>query len=204
MHYRHLSIKDRDFIQKLLDIGLLLSLIAEAVGFHKSTVSREIRRNSCSLGYISHRVERLSRQRRLHSRSRPCEENRELMGYVKAKLKELWSLEQISNRIRIDYPENRRMRISHESIYLLIWEDKRNGGALYKYLPQGNRKRRKRYGSKEIRGQIPHRVWIDQRPKIVDRRSRIGDWEADAIEGAGKCGYIATFAERKSRYLATG
>jgi len=71
----------------------------------------------------------------------------------------------------------------------------------YTYLRQGKRKRRKRYGSTERRGQIPDRRSIDERPKVVDQRNRIGDWESDSVVGKSSASSIATHVERKSRYL---
>ena len=69
------------------------------------------------------------------------------------------------------------------------------------YLRQGKRKRRKHYGSTERRGQIPDRRSIDERPKVVDQRNRIGDWESDSVVGKSSASSIATHVERKSRYL---
>jgi IS30 family transposase len=91
------------------------------------------------------------------------------------------------------------MRISHECIYAWIYVDKESGGKWYKRLRQSHRKRRKRYGSSEKRGRIVNRKGIEERPGIVDRRERIGDWEGDTIEGAKGSGYIVTCVERKSR-----
>ena len=71
---------------------------------------------------------------------------------------------------------------------------------MYKHLRRSNRKRKKRYGSPERRGQIPDRVSIDRRPKIVDARNRIGDWEADTVIGRNHKGAIVTLVERKSKY----
>ena len=93
------------------------------------------------------------------------------------------------------------MRISPVTIYSWIEEDKKEGGKFYTYLRQGKRKRRKRYGSTERRGQIPDRRSIDERPKVVDPRNRIGDWESDSVVGKSSASSIATHVERKSRYL---
>ena len=77
------------------------------------------------------------------------------------------------------------------------------GGSLYRYLRHQGKKYRKRYGQNDYRGRIPNRVDIADRPRIVDNRSRIGDWEADCVIGKGRQGAFATLAERKSRlYLA--
>ncbi len=91
--------------------------------------------------------------------------------------------------------------ISHETIYQRILEDKNDGGTLYTHL-RCKKKRKKRYGSaKSTRGAIPNRVDIDQRPVIVESRTRIGDWEGDTIIGSPVGGAVITsMVERKSRY----
>ena len=90
--------------------------------------------------------------------------------------------------------------VSHETIYRHIWNDKRNGGMLWQNLRRKSRRYQKRGSDgKTSRGRIPGRVDIDLRPAIVDRRSRIGDWEADTIIGANSKGAIVSMVERKSR-----
>ena len=76
--------------------------------------------------------------------------------------------------------ENQDVQISHEWIYQYILRDKKSGGELYKHL-RCQRKRKKRYGSISRQGQIPERVSIEERPEIVDKKTRIGDWEVDTI-----------------------
>jgi len=71
---------------------------------------------------------------------------------------------------------------------------------LYKFLRQSHRKRRKRYGSCEKRGQIPDRRLIDKRPELVNECKRIGDWESDTVVGKGRGSYTASHVERKSKY----
>ena len=89
--------------------------------------------------------------------------------------------------------------ISTESIYRLILKDKVAEGSLYRYLRHQGKKYRKCYGKKDYRGRIPSRVDIDDRPSIVDSRSRIGDWEADCVIGKGHQGVFSALAERKRR-----
>lgn len=91
------------------------------------------------------------------------------------------------------------MAISHESIYLHVYQDKRRGGDLHKHL-RCQKKRRKRYGKQDRRGRIPNRVSIDERPAIVNNKSRIGDWEGDTIIGQSHQGIVATLVERKTKY----
>jgi IS30 family transposase len=90
--------------------------------------------------------------------------------------------------------------LSHESIYQYIWRDKCEGGDLWQSLRRKNRRYQKRGSDgKTSRGRIPGRIDIDQRPAIVEQRSRLGDWEADTIMGANNKGAIVSLVERKSR-----
>jgi len=95
------------------------------------------------------------------------------------------------------------IKISYEWIYRHIWEDKKNGGQLYEHLRR-KKKYRKRGAKGDNRGKIPHQKRIDERPAVVERRERIGDWEADTIIGKGMKGAIVTLVDRKSRFLRMG
>lgn len=199
MQYSHLTLEERDVIQKMKDQGFSNAEIARELGRDRSTIGREIERNNRPYGYISHLAQKSYRARRLLTKPRPKRDDKKLMTKVRSKLKLTWSPEQISNRLRMD--SRGKINISHDTIYQWIWEDKAQGGKLFSFLRQSNRKRRKRYGKLQKKGQIPGRVFIDDRPQIVDSRKRFGDWEADTIQSAGKNSNIATFVERKSRFL---
>ena len=96
--------------------------------------------------------------------------------------------------------EQHGIHLSHERIYQHIWADRRAGGDLYSHLRQAHKKRRKKYGSKDKRGQICNRVSIDQRPEFVDEKSRIGDWEIDTVIGQNHKGALVTIVDRKSKF----
>ncbi len=112
-----------------------------------------------------------------------------------------WSPEAIAGRLRVDYPDDKTMRISPETIYRWIYRDSRNKGNLHHHLRRCHkyRRRQKRYGSG--RRFIPGRISIDLRPPIVATRERFGDWEGDTMEGSKGSGGLATHVERKCRYL---
>ena len=82
----------------------------------------------------------------------------------------------------------------------MIYEDKSMGGDLYQHLRIASKPYRKRYGHYDRRGKIIDRVDIDERPSIVDARSRIGDWEGDTVIGKGRRGALLTMVERKTLY----
>ncbi len=106
-----------------------------------------------------------------------------------------WSPEQIAWRLWVE----QEVAISHEWIYRYVWADKRAGGSLHRHL-RCQKRRRKRYGAASRRGRIPDRVSIDQRPAIVGKRRRLGDWEGDTVIGRAHRGALLTLVERKSRY----
>ena len=97
---------------------------------------------------------------------------------VEQLLREDWSPEQISGWLT----REEGVSVSHERIYQHVYEDKRRGGDLHRHL-RCQKPRRKRYGHYDRRGQIRERVSIDERPEVVEARSRIGDWEADTVIG---------------------
>ncbi len=119
-----------------------------------------------------------------------------MIEFVKEKLLEDWSPEQISG-----YAKRWNLfSISHERIYQFILEDKRNGGQLYTHLRHQHKKYRKRYGSPKRQGAIKNRRMIDDRPKIVEEKNRIGDWEIDTIIGKNHKQAVLSIVERVSKY----
>lgn len=116
-------------------------------------------------------------------------------------MKENWSPEQISGYAK----RHKLFSISHERIYQFILADKEKGGTLYRHLRHQHKKYRKRYGSPNNRqGPIKNRVMIDERPKIVDKEKRLGDWEIDTIIGKEHQKAIVTLVERVSKKTLIG
>lgn len=205
MPYTHLTENERYVISHLTSAGFPLREIARRIERHHTTVSRELKRNDDPVyadtvyWYEWTHPEALKRRRKArHHRRRS---NLRLVKYVERKLRGDWSPEIIAEKLKIDYPDDDEMRVSHETIYRWIYLDARGGGTLYHHLRRRRKKRRrqKRYGSG--RRFIPGRISIAERPSIVDTRERFGDWEGDTIEGKKSTGYMATHVERKSRYL---
>lgn len=168
---------------------------AKTLGRHKSTISRELTRNKSQRGYRNKAAHGMALTRR-KGKSKPKLDD-EMKERIEAKIKEKWSPEQISGRFK----EEGVPVVSHQRIYEHVREDNAMGGELYKSLRRGNKKRRKRYGSKDSRGKIKDRVDIDQRPEVVALKTRVGDWEGDTIVGGGREGAVLTLADRKSKYL---
>jgi IS30 family transposase len=123
---------------------------------------------------------------------------RATVQWVRKKLQEGWSPDQIAGRSRVLAPES----VSHEFVYALVKTDKKRGGKLYRHLKRF-RKRKQRFGHRQYPSGpvIPGRVGIERRPAIVDPRSRLGDLEGDLIQGYRHSGHVLTLVDRKSKYV---
>lgn len=202
MSYTHLTLNDRYVIYHLIVFGLSYREIGRRLGRHHTTISREIKRNWKGWGRYWHESSQMvadsKRHVARHTRKRSI---KKLYNYVVHRLKKDWSPEEITGRMEMDYPDSKEMRVSTECIYHWIYQDAQADGYLYKHLRRHHKKRKKqrKYGS--LRGLIPNRVSIAERPKIVDQRDRMGDWEGDTVEGGKGSEHVATHVDRKSRYL---
>ncbi len=190
--YTQLTREERYQISALVKAGHSQKEIAEILGRSKSTISRELRRNRGLRGYRPKQANRLALARR-QGKARPRIDEH-TWAQVEQLLREEWSPEQISGWFELTGVAP----ISHEWIYQRVLQDKRRGGALYRHL-RCQKGRRKRYGSYERRGRLTNRVSIEERPMVVERRSRLGDWELDTIVGKGQRQALVSLTERKSR-----
>ena len=183
----------------LLKIGYSQSDVAVELGVDKSTISRERSRN-CSQGAYGTYNAKPAQQRaavRAKGKGRKRVIGKAMEVVIRDGLKDQdWSPEQIKGRADLKGVP----MASHETIYKFVYEDKADGGELYKSLRQKRKYRRKRGNTKHRRGQIVGRVGIEKRPPIVDRQERHGDWEGDTIVGKGQKSAMATMVERKTLY----
>lgn len=184
MNYIHLTREERYQIYALKKAGLKQSEIASVLNRSGSTISRELSRNRGGKGYRPKQAHAKAEDRRAINARRVDDE---AWQFAQEKLLLQWSPEQISGHADI----------SPETVYQRIYADKQSGGLLWKNL-RCQKKRRKRYGKMERRGQIPNRLFIEDRPAIVDERKRIGDWEADTIIGKNHRQAIVSIVERKT------
>jgi len=193
--YKHLTLKQRCQIFQLKSSNTEQKTIASILGVSTSTISREIKRNSGEEGYVVWQASFRSEQRRMKASRKPKKMTASLISEIESHLKEQWSPEQISGRLKLT-----KTNISHETIYKYIWIDKKNCGELYKNLRHSSKKYNRRKSGKNNRGKIPGRVDISERPNIVDLKSRIGDWEGDTIVGKDHNGAILSIVDRSSKY----
>lgn len=194
MKYKQLTYEERVKIYAYIQLGILIAKIANLIGVHKSTIYRELKRNTGLRGYRPKQAQQKADLRRENAPKniRFTETVKERVNFY---LEQDWSPEQISGRLALEEDIN----ISHETMYQYIWADKRAGGVLYKHLRGSRKKKKKRYGKTDRRGQIKDRVSINERPEVVDNKERIGDWEIDTIIGANHKGALVSAVERKSQ-----
>ncbi len=203
MSYTHLTLKERFEINHLKDSESLRE-IGRRLGRSHTSISREIKRSSPTVpapAYQPEMAHKKALRRRSQARHYRRQDHAPLLRYVERRLLIDWSPGAISGRLKLKYPNDPKMRVSPETIYRWVTLDSRQGGALYRHLRRRHkhRRRQKRYGAG--RRFIPGRVGIEQRPAIVNDRSRFGDWEGDLVVGSRNSGAIATHVERRSRYL---
>jgi IS30 family transposase len=170
--------------------------IAEELDRSPSTISRELRRNRSRSGYVPGRAQRRAEDRR---RQRPLVrkmERPEISGFVRDKLKQCWSPDQIAGRAALVFRDRRR-RVSRQTIYTWIHAQAARGRRWERFL----RRRGKKRVDGEQRGKLPDAASIAGRPKIVERRGRRGDWEGDTVHGVAGQGGLVTLVDRKSRLV---
>jgi len=196
-HYQQLTQEQRYQISGLRKAGMTLSTIAESVGVSASTISRELRRNSTSSGYDAKTAHNKSINRR-RSAAKASKREPVTDTIIRESIALGWSPAAISIRMYIECPE--ATRLSHTTIYRRVKENRNQGGILYTRLPRFGKKRWK--GGKRHRkagvALIPDRVDISARPEIVERRSRLGDWEGDLVHGVNAS--LVTLVDRTSRF----
>ncbi len=189
MNYKHLSQAERYQIHALMKAGHDQSQIAKLLDRHKSTISRELSRNTGSRGYRPKQACEMSADRAQHSRNAPTVEpwvHEAACALVCIQ----WSPEEIASQLPI----------SHETVYQHVYADKAQGGTLWKHL-RCQKQKRKRYASgRDRRGQIPNRRPLSERPLHIEARRQVGHWECDTVIGASHKGAVVTMVERNSGY----
>lgn len=203
--YKRLSLKERVIIQTLLEEGKSKSFIAVKLNRSRSTITREINKwiGGNDEKYEAtladwHAKDDFLNKRNLDKIS-SC---RKLKFYVYKSLLKGWSPEQISGRIKLDYPKDNSMRISYEAIYMHIYSHRqaRLNKKLIKLLPY-QKSQRRRPNAKSKRGiKIIDPISIDNRPLHIENRTEVGHWEGDLVIGKAQKSAIGTLVERKSRF----
>lgn len=195
---KHLTQGQRYHIEAYKKAGYGNSFIAKELGVHPSTIGRELKRNSSPIRHkysakVAHEISSLRKS--INSKANKKLKN-ELEELVIEYIHKDWSPEQVSATLL----NKHELSLSFVRIYQYIEIDKQNGGSLHTHLRFYGKKRRAKYGSKH-KGRIKERVSISERPEIVDKKTRIGDFEIDTIIGKGKQGAITTIVDRASAFV---
>jgi len=192
---KHITKEQRYTICVMKKQGSNQKDIALTIGKDKSVVSRELKRNCAQR---SKKYDADLAQQKYEQRQRDKPKHIFFTGEVKQCVDELlnkdYSPEQIAGRTKLKGINC----VSHERIYQYVWKDKKDCGNLYKHLRRKGRKYRKRGNSKDTRGIIKGRIGIEQRPAIVDKKTRIGDLEIDTVIGKNHKGALLTINDRVS------
>ena len=214
-NYHHLSVYQRYQIQALIATGTLQKEIASILNVHPSTITRELKRNTPQGGTGAFEYRAKNAQRRTNLRHK---EKRKVIKFIEDWRK--YAREKLRNEkyspelIHVEGVKDFGDFVSHETIYKWIWRCKKENKRrdlpyknLYRYLAHGKR-RHKRGNRHDSRGIIHHRVSIEQRPGIVDKRKRPGDFEVDLMLGKKHQGALVVMTDRatlltKLKYVST-
>ncbi len=196
--YRRLTKEDRILIAQWKDQGYSNKKISKWLGRDKSTIGREITGNSFE-GRIYeplHAQAKAEFKRNKAWRAKQPLKSSWQYSYVIYKLRCGWSPEQISGRLKFEYPDDCNKHIGTETIYRYIYKPENKKLALWEYLRRKQKRRRKKMGRKSWRVKIPDRVSIHARPNIVEVKKEVGHWEGDSLVGKGHTNGIHTEYER--------
>lgn len=194
MKYKQLTLSKRYQISTLIKQGYNQKEIAVEIGVSPSTISRELKRNSD--GKYQAEQAQIQYHKRVVSKNKRKSITSSIEKYIRSKLKDDWSPQQIAGRLKMD----RNLSIHHETIYRFIYTNKASNGRLYKHLRHKNKKYHKRQQEYQRRGTIKNRVCISKRPTVVDHKKRIGDWEIDTVIGSNHKGALVTIVDRASKF----
>ncbi|OTA16759.1 transposase [Xenorhabdus beddingii] len=178
MAYMQLTEIERYQIFSLKEAGFTQCFIATSLNRAPSTISRELKRNREAQKYCPKQAQLKASERR-HTAVKTVKVTPEITKLIKQLVWQDLSPEQTVGYLK----RENIISLHHETVYRLIYKDKINGGDLWQHLRIAKKPYRKRYGSHEHRGKIKNRISIEKRPKWVDKKQRIGDWEGDTIVG---------------------
>lgn len=203
MSHSHITSFQRNELSVLLRAGLKQKDIAKLLGKTPSAICQELKRNPANTktGYSAKVAKENTVNRRIEAnkRFRKIENNKWIKRYIIRSIKRYWSPEQIAGRIKKKWPDKKERHIGKDNIYEFIYTERKD---LVKYLRCQKGKYRRRYGTRirEKQREKMKKKRIDKRPKEVETRERIGDWEGDTIVGKERTIHILTHVDRKSGY----
>lgn len=195
--YNHLTEEERLKTYEWRSEGESIAECARRLGRNKSTISRELKRNTTAVGYLPDYARNRYEERRSKCRPKQRMDDRALRKTVLLLLEKGWSPEIIEGRLRKKYGKT---IVNHETLYKFIYDSELGREhKLYEYLPRGKRKRTRRHGRKTQRCAVKNRVFIEMRQREANERSELGHWETDSV----LFGYrqaLNTSSDRMSRF----
>jgi transposase, IS30 family len=200
--YTHFTASERLQLYKLrITDQRSIPVIAEVMKRKKSTISRELRRNTEQENkvYFPDTAQEKMQIRRQESKERFKSVSKATMEHLKQRLTQYHSPEQIAGRMEQEGLDS----VSYETIYQMIYAD-HAGLEIYKQYLRQKQKQRRRKGSKQKRGIIPGRVSIENRPEVADLKIEIGHWESDTVIGCNHTGIVVTHVDKASKFLLAG
>lgn len=200
---RTISFEERECISRSIAVGISVAGIARRLGRDSSVISREIARHDGRDSYSAIRAQEQAERSRTRPREFKLETDTRLHDEVNQGLTKAWSPQQISRRLREEYPDDDTMRVSHETIYRTLFVQAR--GHLRTQLKMSlrtGRAGRTPHGSTRPKvARIKDMVMITERPADVEDRAVPGHWEGDLIVGKGNKSQILTLVERNTRFV---
>ena len=193
--YHHLTRDSRCQLYALKKRGDSATQVSKELGVHRSTIYRELKRNSGQRGYRYKPANEKALERRNSASKKKPKMTPTMISTIEEKLNLQWSPVQISGWLK----KLGEAVVSHETIYQYIWKDKLKKGLLYQNLRHSGKKYNKRSKGMAGRGCIPNRIDIDERPVIVEKKVRLGDWELDLIIGTEQSEAIVSMVDRTSK-----
>lgn len=195
--YRQINLREREVIAQMVSAGKKPAEIARRLGRHRSSIIRELKRNTCSDGYWPSLAQARAVARRMVLRKRIMEQSK-VLKYVQRKLETYWSPDQIAGRAKlVEFRHQANVWPSRSTIYSWLNHPYRGGAAWKSYLRFANKRKRRQENEEKAS------ISIRDRPAVVDRRQRYGDWEGDTVVGPKHQSAIVTVVDRKSGYLLT-
>ncbi len=195
MAYTQLTPEQRYYISKHYR-NRTLSQIAQTIGCHTSTVSREIRRHSVNGVYCY-------KQAQQHSDAKKKSKTaRKMTDAVKQTIAELITRKYSPEQVCTHLCKHEGVKLHHSTVYRYLVKDRKNGGSLYTHLRIVSKPYRRKYGSGAwTKGKVPDRTGIEERPAIVDEKARIGDFEMDTIVSKDQKSGLLVAVERKTKFV---
>ena len=193
--YKQLTYQQRYYIFVAKERKKSIKKIADEINVHQSTIYRELKRNKFK-GYFYYfkTAQNLAKNRQENALKKASVLTEKMKEKILENLEKNWSPEQISGRLKRD-----KIFVSYQTIYRFIYKDKKKGGKLFKKLRHKGKKYKKQWVG-GCKSKIIGRVGIAERPEIIDKKGRVGDWEIDTIIGLNHKSALLTLVDRKTKF----